>query len=302
MNPIRLVYWHTTTDNYGDLLSPFLVYELSGCEIIQKNYFVGNFKSHFYHTIHSLLHGDWNFRSRYHFPFESTVLGIGSILYTGNHRSLIWGAGFMSSDERCTGGTVLALRGKYSLEMIKQQIANGDSISLSKNVVLGDPALLLPLILSVSKHKQYKLGIIPHFSEVDWFKANYGDRFHIIDLRSTDIEGITRDITSCENILSTSLHGIIVPHAYGIPALWMEHTGLESYTKGFKFRDYFSSVAIDEYRPIKNLEEVLESEETAIKVLHTYKDVSLPNTDVAIIQKRLLSVAPFRLRKDFVIE
>lgn len=295
MNPIKLIYWHNDIENYGDLLSPYLINKLSGRKIVQKNYFVGNWKSHLYYMLYAILHLDWGFRCRYQFPFEKTLVGIGSILYTGNKKSDVWGAGFMSEFEKCNGGTIYAVRGKYSFAMIQQQINNGASINLNSKVALGDPALLLPRVIKPSSKKNYKLGIIPHFSEIDYFKEGYGDRFHIIDLRSSDIERVTRDITSCEHILSTSLHGIIVAHAYGIPALWMEHTGLENYTKGFKFRDYFSAVGIDEYYPIRDLTAVLNSEKTALNVFNTLSSYVLPSADLSKLADNLLEVAPFKI-------
>lgn len=302
MKPIKLIYWRTTTDNYGDLLSPYLIGKLSGCVIVQKNYFVGNWKSHLYYTIKSLVHLDWGFRCRYLFPFDNNVIGIGSILYTGNCCSQIWGCGFMSNSEKCIGGTIYALRGKYSLAMVKEQIKHGDPIKLSDNIVLGDPALLLPLIIKASEKKCHKVGIIPHFSEVDYFIENFGDRFHIIDLRSSDIEGVTRDIISCHYILSTSLHGIIVAHAYGIPALWMEHTGLETYTKGFKFLDYFSAVGIDEYTPIRNFKEVLVDEQSAVSLFAKNQSHSLLGVELHNLQQQLLKVAPFKIKKSYINE
>lgn len=293
MKSIKLVYWCNDVENYGDLLSPYIIGRLSGRTIIQKNYFVGNWKSHIYHCIKALAHLDFGFQSRYHFPFEENLIGIGSILFSGNKHSKIWGAGFMSCEERCNGGLICAIRGKLSLEKIRNQISMGDSIKLLPKIAIGDPALLLPMLIKPEPIKRYDIGIIPHFSEFDFFKRNFGNRFHIIDLRSADVERITSDITSCGHILSTSLHGIIVAHAYGIPALWMEFTGLENRTNGFKFRDYFSSVEIKEYSPIRNLQESLESDESALDLFKKYAEYVLPCTDLSIIRKDLLDVAPF---------
>lgn len=293
MKTIKLIYWRTYIDNYGDLLSPFIIQAYSRKEVIHKNYFVGNFNSHLFQTMKSLIHFDWRFHSSYLLPFEKNVLGIGSILAHGNRKSLIWGSGFMREGEQCTGGTVYALRGKYSLAKIMQQIKGGDPIKLHEKVVLGDPALLLPRLIKPSRHKSFKVAIIPHFSEIEYFKCNFGGRFPIIDFRSSDIEQITREITSCENILSTSLHGIVVAHAYGIPALWIEHTGLEEGTDGFKFYDYFSSVGIEAYSPISDLANVLRTEETALELFDTYSTYKLPVADVSKIGDDLISVTPF---------
>lgn len=55
-------------------------------------------------------------------------------------------------------------------------------------------------------------------------------------------------ILSCEMILSSSLHGIIVADAYGVPNLWCKFTDYEAPGKGFKFKDYYLSVG----KSIKN--------------------------------------------------
>jgi hypothetical protein len=233
----------------------------------------------------------------YQFPFEKNLIGIGSILSTGNSNSDIWGAGFMSENEECKGGTIYAIRGKLSLNKIRKQIAQGDKIKLINDVAIGDPALLLPELIKSAESKKYKLGIIPHFSETDYFINYYGSKYHVIDLRSNEIERVTNDITSCEKILSTSLHGIIVAHAYGIPAIWMEYTGLEPNTFGFKFRDYFSSVGIPEYIPIRNIKEVLESEYTLEDKFKSLYTESLPQYDLNKIKENLIRTAPFQIAK-----
>ena len=48
-------------------------------------------------------------------------------------------------------------------------------------------------------------------------------------------------ICSCERILSSSLHGLIVSDAYQIPSCWIELTGKIS-GGYFKYYDYASSV------------------------------------------------------------
>ncbi|KAF5280088.1 hypothetical protein FQR65_LT15078 [Abscondita terminalis] len=124
--------------------------------------------------------------------------------------------------------------------------------------VYGDPALLLPLWLKPSEKKKYKLGIIPHWGEVDFFMENYGHLYQIIDLRTKNVEEIVEEIAKCEYVLSTSLHGLIVAHAYGIPALWIKKGYIG--TDGFKFKDYFSSVNIPFYDGFECLDEIFHPE------------------------------------------
>ena len=294
MRKIKLVYWHTNIDNYGDLLSPYIVQKLSGCQIIHKNYFVGNWKSHIYHWLREIFHLNLSLDCAYLFPLESNVVGIGSIIFSGNKRSHIWGSGFMSPKEQCRYGIIHAVRGYLSLKKIHEQIAEGSHVKLADKVAIGDPGLLLPLFIN-SSDKKHKIGIVPHFSEIEFFKERYEDKYHVIDLRSADIESVTNEITSCEYILSTSLHGIIVAHAYDIPALWVEHTGLEEDTKGFKFYDYFSSVGIESYLPIRDFEEVLKDEATAVSQFDIRRTSSLPSVNLEDLRAELLDVAPFQV-------
>jgi hypothetical protein len=62
----------------------------------------------------------------------------------------------------------------------------------------------------------------------------------VIDLCQT-VEKVVADITSCDCIFSSSLHGLIVAHAYGIPAVWIRPGG-PIMGDDVKFHDYFASV------------------------------------------------------------
>jgi pyruvyltransferase len=71
-----------------------------------------------------------------------------------------------------------------------------------------------------------------------------------------DIEGDYKNWTdlidimlSCENILTSSLHGVILSDSYNIPNLWFKATdGITG--DGFKFRDYYQSVKKNVIQPL----------------------------------------------------
>ena len=156
---------------------------------------------------------------------------------------------------------------------------------------VGDPALLLPMFISPNIVR-HKLGIVPHFRDYDYFKKKYGNKYFVIDVSTSDVIRVTNDITSCECILSSSLHGLIVAHAYNIPALWIERQELIPGSHGYKFRDYFSSIGIL-YEPFKKIETILSSMSDIDRLFHENGNIVLPNVDLNVIRNNLLKSAPF---------
>lgn len=135
---------------------------------------------------------------------------------------------------------------------------------------------------------------MPHWRETDYFKTHYGNLYEVIDLRTRDIESVVRRITSCRLILSTSLHGLIVAHAYAIPALHLKHGYID--TDGFKFRDYYSSVGIEPYEGFTNIDEILAlSPEGMDDFFDAHWQSALPQTDLNELRRKLLRAAPFPL-------
>ena len=176
---------------------------------------------------------------------------IGSMLHDCNSQTIVWGSGFLSNDDKCKlkekPKKVLAVRGKLSRQFLLEQ-------GVECPAVYGDPALLLPLFYKPQKKKRYKLGVVAHIYDesnplVQGLKGN--NDVIIISLQSYDnwLHVIDK-ISECELILSSSLHGIIVSDAYGIPNAWVEFSD-KVIGNGFKFRDYFSSVSKNISEPIR---------------------------------------------------
>lgn len=103
--------------------------------------------------------------------------------------------------------------------------------------VYGDPAMLLPRIFRRDRKPLIRVGMVPHY-----FDLNLAKGFVISPLLSP-LEFLQR-LWQCEAIISSSLHGIIAAHAYGIPAAWVK---LSNRLDGddAKFHDHAQSVGLD---------------------------------------------------------
>ena len=138
---------------------------------------------------------------------------------------------------------------------------------------------------------KYKIGIVPHYHDykkaVELFQ-NESD-IKVIDLLTMDVEETTKEILSCENIISSSLHGLIVAHAYKIPALWVEFSD-KIFGNGIKYRDYFESLKIKYYKA-----DFIETGNSVEELLQLMQGKPLLPEDDRLekIQKALLDTCPF---------
>ena len=225
-------------------------------------------------------------------------LCIGTLLDAVNYanaQTIVWGSG-VSGQERSfvDPQNILAIRGKKTKEFC-------DRYGVSCPEVYGDPALLLPLVYKASPpalpnregaSKKYRLGIIPHVVDQQHpvileIKEKYADEILVIDLahyvKWTDV---IDQIRSCERILSSSLHGIIVSDAYQIPNCWIT-LSKKAIIGHFKFIDYFSSVnrIINDWVVIKTTDDIFQA-----TVSYASKEV------INNIQRGLLKTAPFDIQ------
>lgn len=172
-----------------------------------------------------------NFKAKY-------LMVAGSILQEASDKAIVLGAGFGNYDQKLSAKPkLLIVRGKLTADKLVEQ-------GFRETWKLGDPGLFLPFVYKPNVETKYKLGVVPHYIDKDLVPTGY----HTIDI-CQPVAKVINSIVECEAIISSSLHGLIIAHAYGIPALWVEFSDNVA-GDGFKFLDYFSSVGIDPYEPI----------------------------------------------------
>lgn len=196
--------------NVGDALNSYLIKKLTGKEIYRAK--TNKFK---------------------HVRF------VGSVLGSASDKSYIYGGGSIDGRKpnSLDKNRIYALRGYKSLSLVKEFF---DCESM--NVALGDPAVLLPEFYTpdVSKRK-YIVGIIPHFvDEKCEALSEISDLENVVLIDvSCGVEEFIDKIKSCKYILSSSLHGLILADAYGVPNKRVVFSN-KIIGGDYKFEDYYS--------------------------------------------------------------
>lgn len=193
-----------------------------------------------------------------HHAIENKLLMTGSIVGIGAKKNtIVWGSGIIHNGITPNNEAIyFAVRGPRTLEKLSKQGID------TSNILLGDPALALPKIYNPKIEKKYKLGVIPHIVDIDEYRKHINktpDKFQntiVLDpnKKTHQIEEFINQVLSCEKIVATSLHGIIVAHAYGIPVVWSKISD-RLYGDDVKFYDHFESIGIYDVKNIGFIED-----------------------------------------------
>lgn len=301
------LYWYKHPQgagNFGDELNPYIIDKISEQKInyINLDFLRDDKILAMKFLIMALIEKRINLMNfwkycLYNFLLHPKVLiAIGSVLQFNRYsKCIVWGSGIINKDSKFKNADFLAVRGKYSQARLRE-------LGYKIPEVIGDPALLLPLVYKSETNKRFKIGIIPHHIHFDELKKLSSSGILVIDLLAS-IEVIIDQINSCELTLSTSLHGIIVSHVYNIPSLWITFHENAKNLKGdnIKFYDYFSSVNIDNYKPLEIPVLMNFCIQKLNDKLDEYEGYMLPEKNTIIkLQDNLLRVAPFALKDEYL--
>jgi pyruvyltransferase len=157
-----------------------------------------------------------------------------------NNIQKILSSGFMDSDKyEYTNNNIYGVRGYLSLEKIT-----------NKSICLGDGALLLSKIIDYNtlneiKNKNrasYKLGIIPHISDISKTKNYFSSQDIKIIRIDNSLSNFILECLECEYIVSSSLHGLIICDILQIPnyIIKLSFSSRSNNSYLFKYNDYYS--------------------------------------------------------------
>ena len=198
---------------------------------------------------------------------DTTIWGTG-IMYDGLKG--LWFEKYWDADHRHLD--IRAVRGPLTREVFLK-------LGHKCPEVYGDPGILMPLIYKPkSIEKTHEYMIIPQYTTENEVRKYYSDEM-IISMNTNDYKSVIDKIASCKKVYCSSLHGIILAEAYGVPAVFYRgvHTNID-----FKYKDYYASTGRYDVPMANSLAEAF-----------SYEVPTLP--DLTKLQKGLMEAFPYDL-------
>lgn len=214
-------YWWDHRLNFGDLIGPWIVERLSGRPT--------------HNTIGLPNAGD-------------ALVGVGSLISSLQRPgTTIWGSGLIAPlDQRAADrlktrkpARILAVRGRRTRdELIKH-------LGWDVPEVYGDPALLIDRLYTPPAESAIDAAysVCPHYLHAREIAARVAtdDAAQLIDVER-DAESVVTEIATSRAVVSTSLHGLIIAQAYGVPWVWLRIDDRKLAGDAFKFEDFFTTL------------------------------------------------------------
>lgn len=165
---------------------------------------------------------------------QAEAISTGSIIKYARKGMQVMGSGAMRQSDRLDPqATYVWVRGPLTAEIVRRD--GGECPDQ-----YGDPAMVLPRIFPRTVQPTVECGWFLHYVDMDKAKG-----FPYVINPLDPVETVLKRLWACKRIVSSSLHGIIAAHAYGIPAAWIKAsdrlTGDDT-----KFHDHARAVGLDQ--------------------------------------------------------
>lgn len=182
---------------------------------------------------------------------------VGSNTFSSYQNAVIWGSGVGAKDE--LNSKINRILNKYpfrrlDIRAVRGPIAREKLIQFGHKcpAVYGDPAILMPLIYNpVPPEQKSDILIIPQFMAEKEIREKY-PQYPIESMNTNDYKHVIDAIVSCKKVVTSSLHGIILAEAYGVPAVYFK-----TLEKTLKYEDYYASTGRNNVHLSQTLEEAL---------------------------------------------
>jgi len=179
------------------------------------------------------------------------LFAIGSVLHNAKNGDVVWGSGVngkVAADAHTFRALdVRAVRGPLTRALLMER-------GLQVPSIFGDPALLMPAfypraLLGVTTRRPYV--VVPHFNEPVHKYTAHKDCLVLPTMKPLTF---VRQLLEAEFVVSSSLHGVILAEAYGVPAVYLDSDNGENQ---FKYDDYYQGTGRPAWHAGKTVEECL---------------------------------------------
>lgn len=216
------------------------------------------------------------------------MMTLGSMVGSWNFDAVIWGSGVH------TFYNIRKLSGlrhvqKFDVRAVRGPITKSalESCGHDCPAIYGDPAVLMPLIYCPQNtNKSYDASVVFHYrtdkqwiSKSEHLKSN--PNLNFLNIGTNDYKQYIKQMLLSKKIISSSLHGIILAEAYGIPALFLNTGGYVSEAL-MKYYDWYYSTTRFDVKMAMSLDEAIQMD-------------PMPLPDLKDMQERLINVFPYDL-------
>jgi pyruvyltransferase len=164
---------------------------------------------------------------------------VGSILLMGYQNTTVWGSGILVSPSPARNFLHRACFRKLDIRCVRGPLTRQALLRLGHQCpeVYGDPGCLMPLIYKPTVEKTLEYLVIPH-SHTEQQTRREVPAENFLSLNTDDYQAVIHKICSARKVIASSLHGIILAEAYGVPAIYLDHRPKHF---EFKYADWYQS-------------------------------------------------------------
>ena len=235
-NRVNIDYWDES-NNLGDTLSPIIVEYMLKQQGLSLTQNVSG-KKHLY--------------------------AVGSVLTAGIQDATVWGSGVLNAKL-----SYRLEKRKLDVRAVRGPVTRAILMDYGYDVpeVYGDPAIIMPEIYkAVPLKNRKKYGLITHKDYIlnEKYEENEIARLNIC---TDDYESFLDQLVSVDVVISSSLHGIILAEAYGVPAIL-----LKPQVDIVKYYDYYYSTGRINFPMADSIEQAMLIVPVELPKLDTIKE------------------------------
>lgn len=215
----RRIPWKRPINNFGDLLGPLIVSRLAEQRGLGEPARIAR------------------------------LLSVGSVLHFAKDGDVVWGSGV---NAKASIGLHVARRLDVRAVRGPRTRAFLAVLDIDAPPIYGDPALLLALVMPelLDVPKAHEVTVVPNFHDM---KARALRPSCITQAPTAPLHDVLRRIAASHLVVGSSLHGIIVAEALGVPARLIT----PKVEPEFKYRDYYEGTGRPDYKAASSVTEAI---------------------------------------------